>query len=58
LEAALVGRSIGEDLGPVVTADHLDVLSPIDDVRAPAGYRLDAAVTLIRRALARLGEEP
>lgn len=58
LEAALVGRSIGQDLGPVVTADHLDVLSPIDDVRAPAGYRLDAAVTLIRRALARLGEEP
>lgn len=56
LEAALVGRAIGEELGPLVTAGHLGDLSPIDDVRASAGYRLDAAVTLIRRMLSRLGK--
>jgi CO/xanthine dehydrogenase FAD-binding subunit len=56
LEAALAGRAIGEDLGLLVTPHHLGVLDPIDDVRGSGGYRLDTAVTLIRRVLARLGE--
>jgi CO/xanthine dehydrogenase FAD-binding subunit len=34
-----------------VVASMLDVLSPIDDVRASAAYRSEAALTLIRRAL-------
>jgi CO/xanthine dehydrogenase FAD-binding subunit len=58
LEAVLVGKSVGTDLGPLVTPDHLGGLAPIDDVRAPAAYRLDAAVTLIRRVLDRLGDSP
>ena len=34
------------------TAEHLSELAPIDDVRGTAGYRLDAALTLVRRAIA------
>lgn len=58
LEAALAGRAIGADLGNAVQAEHLDnVLSPIDDVRGSAGYRRDAALTVVRRGLSLLGEE-
>ncbi len=55
LEADLAGRPLDGALGAVVTAAHLASLSPIDDVRGPATYRTDAAVTLVRRALDRLG---
>ena len=51
LEAALRGVPAGE-APDVVAAAHLDGLSPIDDVRGPAGYRRDAALTLVRRAVA------
>ena len=51
LEAALRGARAGE-AGDVVDAAHLDGLSPIDDVRGPAAYRRDAALTLVRRAVA------
>jgi CO/xanthine dehydrogenase FAD-binding subunit len=51
LEAALVGTAV-ESLADRVEASHLAPLSPIDDVRGSAGYRLDAAVTLLRRLLA------
>ena len=51
LEAALRGVRAGE-AADVVTAAHLDGLSPIDDVRGPAAYRQDAALTLVRRAVA------
>jgi CO/xanthine dehydrogenase FAD-binding subunit len=34
-----------------VNAGHLAQLSPIDDVRATAEYRRDAARTLVERAL-------
>jgi CO/xanthine dehydrogenase FAD-binding subunit len=37
-----------------VTADHLAGLQPIDDVRGSAAYRREAALELVRRALARL----
>ena len=50
LEAALAGRK--PDPG-IVTSAHLAPLSPIDDMRAPAAYRLQATLELLRRALAR-----
>ncbi|MFM8999082.1 MAG: hypothetical protein ACKOKE_03275 [Actinomycetota bacterium] len=52
LEADLVGRPLEGDLAPLVTADHLAPLTPIDDVRATAAYRLRAARTLVGRAVA------
>jgi len=51
LEAALVGAPARNGLGALVSREHLTPLSPIDDVRATANYRGDAALTLIRRAL-------
>jgi CO/xanthine dehydrogenase FAD-binding subunit len=51
LEASLRGVRAG-DAASLVTAAHLDGLSPIDDVRGPAAYRQDAALTLVRRAVA------
>jgi CO/xanthine dehydrogenase FAD-binding subunit len=54
LENALLGQRLGRALSAIPTAEHLAVLSPIDDVRASAAYRKDAALTLIRRSLERL----
>ncbi|MBL8698745.1 MAG: FAD binding domain-containing protein [Alphaproteobacteria bacterium] len=54
LEAALAGRPADAQLGDVVQPVHLADLTPIDDVRARAAYRADAALTLVRRALAGL----
>jgi CO/xanthine dehydrogenase FAD-binding subunit len=51
LESDLAGRE-ADDLAAVVTAGHLRTLRPIDDVRGSGAYRLDAALTLVRRALA------
>ncbi|SFH61183.1 FAD binding domain-containing protein [Albimonas pacifica] len=51
VEAALVGRplaELGEALDPAAAAA---ALSPIDDVRADAGYRRAVAPELLRRAL-------
>ena len=55
LEVELRGRPSGE-LAAVVRPEHLADLTPIDDVRATAAYRLRAATTLVRRALDRCGE--
>jgi CO/xanthine dehydrogenase FAD-binding subunit len=55
-EAALIGRSVGADLGENLRLEHLSELAPIDDVRASAGYRRKAALILIRRALALCAE--
>ena len=51
LESALVGTSVHRGLGNIPIADHLAVLSPIDDVRATATYRMDASLRLVQRAL-------
>ena len=51
LEAALRDVAAADAAG-VVAAAHLDGLTPIDDVRGPAGYRQDAALALVRRAVA------
>lgn len=48
LEAALVGH-VGS--GDLVRVEHLAPLSPIDDVRATAAYRLAATLELLRRGL-------
>ena len=55
LERALAGQKISPALADIAEPAHLARLSPIDDVRGSAEYRLDAALTLIRRALADLG---
>ena len=51
LERALVGAPARPGLGSVAAVQHLSSLSPIDDVRATADYRNDAALTLVGRAL-------
>ncbi len=51
LEAALCGQPLEAAAG-LADASHLDTLSPIDDVRAPAAYRMEAALEGVRRALA------
>jgi CO/xanthine dehydrogenase FAD-binding subunit len=53
LESALAGRPLGA-LADTVAQDHLSGLAPIDDVRGTAEYRRDAALVLVRRALAEL----
>lgn len=55
LEKAVVGSRIGASLGDCARREHLRALAPIDDVRASAEYRRDAALTLVRRALTYLG---
>lgn len=55
LEAALRGCKLDASLADIPDPSHLTPLSPIDDVRATADYRLDAALTLLRRALGKLG---
>jgi CO/xanthine dehydrogenase FAD-binding subunit len=50
LEADLRGKPVTE-IADIVEARHLAALAPIDDVRATAAYRQDAALTLVRRAL-------
>ena len=51
LEQSLTGRSLSDDLSGLVTPGALADLAPIDDVRATATYRMDAAAELVRRAL-------
>jgi CO/xanthine dehydrogenase FAD-binding subunit len=54
LEQALVGQPLEPGIGARVETAHLAPLAPIDDVRASAEYRVDAAATLVRRALEEL----
>ncbi len=50
LEQDLLGLAAGEAAGCVANR-HLEMLSPIDDVRASADYRRTAARVLVKRAL-------
>lgn len=54
LEAELVGKSASAATAALVRPEHLAHLTPIDDVRGTAAYRRDAALTTVRRALARV----
>lgn len=51
LEDRLVGCAAKTDFAGMISTDDLADLSPIDDVRATAAYRLEAARTLIARTL-------
>jgi CO/xanthine dehydrogenase FAD-binding subunit len=51
LEARVRGALAGADLAELVEPADLAPLTPIDDLRASAGYRRDATLTLLRRAL-------
>jgi CO/xanthine dehydrogenase FAD-binding subunit len=51
LEAALKWSSARDGFTGRVKREHLAPLSPIDDVRATADYRMDASITLVERAL-------
>lgn len=52
LEADLVGQ---DPAAPEISDDHLAPLAPIDDPRGTAGYRLQAAAELCRRAIGKAG---
>ncbi len=51
LEAKLVGVRAAPGLSALALPSDIDALTPIDDVRATASYRMDAALTVVRRAL-------
>ena len=51
LEGALIGRAPRQMANTVTPTLVQSALSPIDDVRGAASYRLDAAVALVRRSL-------
>ena len=51
LEKTLVGQPVADLSRLVAAGDVADALSPIDDVRASAGYRAEAAAELVRRTL-------
>jgi CO/xanthine dehydrogenase FAD-binding subunit len=51
LERELIGVRAQAGISSLVRLDHLSALAPIDDVRATATYRRDAALTLVSRAL-------
>jgi len=51
VEALLTGQHLSEQLLTRIEAQHVSELSPIDDVRATAGYRRDAAVQVVRQAI-------
>ncbi|MBY0333982.1 MAG: FAD binding domain-containing protein [Acetobacteraceae bacterium] len=54
-EAAIVGRAADPPaLAAAILPRHLGPLSPIDDVRATAAYRREAALVLLRRLVAGL----
>lgn len=51
LERYLVSVKAERGFTDQISSEHLSVLSPIDDVRATADYRRDAALSLVKRAL-------
>lgn len=51
MEAALAGQATGGSLAAAVQSAPLTELSPIDDVRGSAAYRLDAAREIVTRAV-------
>lgn len=55
LEALLLGAAPDGSLGRFATTAQLEGLAPIDDVRGSAAYRVDAALTVVRRLLDELG---
>lgn len=52
VEAALIGTPVAQAVARIRSPDVQAALAPIDDVRATASYRREAAVELVRRAVA------
>lgn len=52
IEAALVGRGLDDAAAAIRDEDVAAALSPMDDLRASAAYRAEAAAELLRRAVA------
>ena len=52
VETRLAGRPADASALETVDPDDFIELSPIDDIRADAGFRRDAAVEIVRRAVA------
>jgi CO/xanthine dehydrogenase FAD-binding subunit len=57
LEKTLLGNRLTPDIAGIPSLDHFAALAPIDDVRATADYRREAARELVRRGLAELAAE-
>jgi CO/xanthine dehydrogenase FAD-binding subunit len=57
LETKLIGQRLNASLADIVTPSDLASLSPIADIRSSADYRMDAALTLVKRALMELAHE-
>lgn len=55
LERRLAGQRLAPELAAVVADNDFEHLAPIDDVRASADYRREAAAVLVRRLVATLG---
>jgi len=55
LEQELTGMKMTDDLSGVIQPHHFTALAPLDDVRAPAEYRIEAAAELTRRAIIAAG---
>ena len=51
LEAKLIGKPASLAVIDLINEDDLAVLTPIQDIRGTAAYRMDAAMTLVRRAV-------
>jgi CO/xanthine dehydrogenase FAD-binding subunit len=51
VERRLTGAAATSGLSDLIAGEHLAALSPIDDLRATAEYRHDAALSLVRRAI-------
>ena len=54
LEAALDNQVLDSATAKRIQPTHLSALSPIDDLRASADYRREAALVMLRRSLERL----
>lgn len=52
IEAALINAPVTSAAALITDADVAAALAPIDDIRATAGYRTEAAAELLRRAVA------
>ncbi len=51
VESLLTGVSTATDLSLLIEAEHLPEINPIDDIRATADYRREAALQLVRRTV-------
>ena len=51
LEQALIGQPLTADLSSIVSHHHVNQLTAIDDVRATAHYRREAAAELLKRSI-------